>query len=398
MATHSLLAFSAAPVWANCSGSVAASRAVPDLPSPEAARGTAGHWVASSILLSYRDNTGDPLIASAYVGRTDPDGTLIDDEVAEGAEGFTRHVLALAQEFGGVQSLLIEHRVSGAHIHPEAGGTLDVALPLVGKDGKLRHLYLIDYKAGRRHVSPVENYQLIGYASSLLECYRVDGLADQNLIIDLQVYAPFQYKRDGPLSTWRVVASELRGHVNRMRSMAEQATNTPLLSAGAWCQYCPAVGRCDAAMRAGYNAWEVANLPYLIHTMDGGALATERAFVHNALALLKGRAEALDAEAVHRLQSGEVLPGLALQTGRSSWSWAVPDAVAIAMAAQFGIDAKTVSVKTPTQTVALASNAERVMIKEVLKAVTKTTPGTLRVGTATDSIMSSVFKPQPREQ
>lgn len=388
---ESLLRFSAAPMWANCSGSVAASRAVPNISGPEAERGTAGHWVAASVLLAYRDNTGDPLITRAYVGKAAPNGVVIDDEIADGAEGFVRHVLALAQEFGGVQALLIEYRVEGKHIHPEAGGTLDVALPLVGKDGQLHHLYIIDYKAGRRRVTPRGNYQLIGYASSLLEAYGVSGVGDQSLIVDLQIYAPFQYAKGGPATTWRVRASELRPYVNRMQHMAHEATTTPRLTAGEWCRDCPAVGRCDAAMQAGYNAWEAASLPYLIHTMGDAALATEREFVHNALALLKGRAEALDAEAMHRMGAGRVLPGLALESGRSSWSWSVDDAVAIAMARQFGLNIATTSAKTPTQTVALASAAERPMVQMVLESITKRAAGSLKITHAADSIMSKAF-------
>ena len=134
MSEHAPLPASGAPIWGNCSGHILARADYPDFETEDTRRGTAGHWVAAVVLQSYTATDGRPLLNCAkLVGQTAPNGYVIDDEVADGAQVYVDDVLQVCQQTGGLRSLLIEHRVFMPEIHQHNWGTLDTALVLLNR-------------------------------------------------------------------------------------------------------------------------------------------------------------------------------------------------------------------------------------------------------------------------
>lgn len=378
MGQHALLAPSAAPQWGHCAGSVKVNANQPDLGTLESREGTAAHWVCLDMCL--RNNVAD---ASALLGSVDPDGTVIDEKMVEGAQCMIDDVRAVQAEHGG--QLLIEHRVHMPHIHAENWGTLDCAVVLLFKDT----LYLTDYKHGHGIVDAKENLQLIDYMSGLVAELGID----RDITIVFRIVQPFAYRSTGPVDEWQCKLSELVPYFEQLKRQAHEAMGpNPTLTTGKHCQHCAGVGRCDAAKRAGYNFVDVMRAPYLIDTMDGASLANERTIIENGVILAKARLKAIEDDLKHRIKSGDASTGLALETGYGHKKWSVPDDVAINFAAQFDIDiGKTVAI-TPTQAISKAPKATRALFEHTLKAVTKRDARGLNLIKADDSISHRAFK------
>jgi len=267
---HAILAPSSAPQWGNCSGSVMASRHAPDLDSEESRRGTAAHWVGSETLESHK--RGEPRHCWDLVGKVAPNGVVIDEEMAEGADVYVSDVLAVAEEYGMVSEMMIEKRVAMPQIHAQNWGTLDCALAIL----RQRVIYLWDYKNGHREVLSRFNLQFIDYMAGLVNELGINGQQDQHIRVVMRAVQPFCYKAKGPVDEWSCMLSDLRGHFNQLASKAHEALTSPSLSTGPWCRDCHAVKTCSAARRASYNLIDYASAPYEMDAMTGPDLAVER--------------------------------------------------------------------------------------------------------------------------
>jgi hypothetical protein len=385
---HAILAPSSAPVWGYCSGSVQAQADAPDYETPEQAAGTAAHWVCSEVLLSLVDRTRQPELASDYVGRTALNGVMVTAEMCEAAHVYIHDVLQVAQEHGALQGLLIEHRVHMPAIHQQNWGTLDCALPLLDKGV----IYLWDFKFGHRECKAEENLQLIDYVAGLVNELKINGYAEQHTDVVMRIVQPRCYHADGPISEWRVKLSTLRGWWNHLEHAANMAMTNPRLTTGKHCRDCVAVGRCPAARKAAYSLIDYIDQPYDVDTLDGASLATEWRMLSDGLAAARARHEALEEDLRHRVSQGDTTTGLALKTTEGRLDWSVPVPQAIALAQQFGVDARKEAALTPTQTIAAAPAVIRPALQATLASVTKRPTSTSKLIPAADSKIAAVFK------
>lgn len=388
MSEHAVLAPSSAPQWGNCSGSVAAQANAPNLETEDSRRGTAVHHLGAIVLTNIKLG-GSPHMPYEYVGHGAPNGVVIDDEMAEGANVYVDDVFAVALQYSALHRLLVEHRVHMPQIHEQNWGTLDCALPL------LEHnlIYIWDYKNGHRENRAKHNLQLIDYVAGLITELGIDGVQDQSIRIVFRIVQPFCYKADGPIDEWSCMLSDLRPYFNQLRAMAHEALTNPKLSTGAWCRDCKAVKSCSAARRANYNFIDYANEPYEMDSMSGADLATERLILKGGLAVAKARLEAIDDDLKARIADGAVDTGLALQTSRGNLDWSIPPDQAIALAGQFGTDIAKLAAKTPTQAKAAVPRDLRAQFAQVLATVTRRESGGLKLVEAGDTIGARAFKP-----
>ena len=361
-------------MWGYCAGSVKANASVPDIETQESRDGTAAHWVALDCCL--RNGLSD---TSAFLGKTDPDGTVIDEAMCEGAQAIVDDVLEVYAEHGG--QLLIEHRVTMPRIHPENWGTLDCALHVPQKG----LLYLWDYKNGHGIVDAKGNLQLIDYSAGLP--------LDPNTTIIFRIVQPFAYRSQGPVDEWRVKLSDLLQYYNQLAYKAAEAMGpNPTMTTGKHCQHCKIVGRCGAAREAAYNYIDVVNAPYLIDDMDGASLALEQRIIENGLVMAKARLKDIEDNLKYRVKNGDTSTGLALETCYGNNNWTVSDAQAIAFAKQFGADIGKTVAKTPTQAIKAVPKDLREFFTTALKAVAKRKPKGLTLINAADSISHRAFK------
>lgn len=385
MSEHAPLPPSGAPQWGHCSAQPMVAQAAVNVETDATRAGTAGHWVVSECLGNWKAGTDS--LCKDWVGQTAPNGVVIDETMAEGAQAMVSDVLGVAHAHG-MPNMLIEHRVHMPQIHKDNWGTLDVAVPLL-REGLI---YLWDYKAGHRHVDVEGNLQLINYAAGLVNELNMNGYDDQHITVVFRIVAPFCYQAPGDTHEWRVKLSDLRGYFNQLNAKAHESRDSPCMSSGAWCRDCPAVGICAVGRKSIYNLIDYVNAPCEIDCMDNEAKAVERGVLTRGVALAKSRLEALEADLTDQVSKGAVVPGLALGTSYGREKYTIPVTEAIALASQFGVDAAKPGVLTPKQMKAAAAPALRAALGQVLKTVTERPAGGLKLINADDSIAARAFK------
>lgn len=375
MSAHAPLPPSGAPIWGNCSGSVLAQAAYPDVETPESREGTAAHWVMAEVLLNFQRQDRGPLLCSDYIGRTSPDGVVIDQKMADGADIIVQDVLAVCQKYGCLQDLHIEHRVFMPDIHPQNWGTVDVWVWVP----QIQTLFEWDYKHGHLENSAENNLQLINYSKGIVNFLQIDGWHDQQVKVVFRIVNPFFYSSRGPISEWISELSDLRGHYNILRQKAYEAFERPMLSSGPWCTHCKANRNCSAARIYTYNLINVVNRPYEMDDMNGAELAVEYGIVKEGFKVAKARLEALEDELVHRIRGGAADTGLTIESNPGRLKWTCEPGVAIALASQFDVDISAPGVLTPTQAKEKVPRELRENFKQVIKTVTDRPMGELKL-------------------
>lgn len=394
MSEHATLPPSGAEQWGHCAGSVKAQAALTSVETEEQRRGTAAHWVGSTVLESFR--LGTVLRCDSFVGRSAPNAIIIDEELAEGAQTWVDSVvdqidsLSVEMGFDLRDRLLIEHRVYMPQIHPtENWGTLDTALYVPG----IRRLFIWDYKNGNRDCQAEGNLQLADYLAGLVEYFQIDSITEQHTEVVARIVQPFCYYSKGPIKEWVFTLSDLRSEWNHLSAQAHEALGpNPRLTTGKWCTDCDAVGVCAAARQAGYNFIDVVKGPYHMDQMAGADLATERLILQDGLSVGKARLEAIEDEIGHRVRKGESDSGLTLETSRGREKWNIPHKQVIALCSQLGVDASTEAVKTPKQTRDSAPKEVRPFLEKIMRNVTGRSPGKLKLVPAEKSKAARAFK------
>lgn len=393
---HAPLAPSAAPQWANCSGSVMANATAPDTEVPRTRAGTASHWVVSEGLEYWKKQGLGSCTANEWHDSLAPNGVAIDDEMCEGAQVFLDNASEIVQRHDALQLMLVEQKVEMPHIHPQNYGTLDLAIPLLNyeRGGRVTSgkIYLLDYKFGHRANSAFANYQLLDYLQGLVKLYNIDGEAEQFIEVEFQIVQPFSYHAANKIDTWTESVANLRGYVNQMIAKAQEAFTNPSFSSGPWCRDCRAIHRCQTAQKGNYSLIDYVNDPCVILNMNGSDLATERAILEQGITTTKARLEAIEEELRHRLNKGEAVDsGLALQSAYGNLGWDVPAKQAIALASMFNVDAAKADILTPTQTIAKASKEMKPLLKKVMKNISSRPPKGLKLIEAKDSFTARAF-------
>lgn len=389
--SHAILAPSSASVWGRCTGSVNAQRGRPNPETPQSREGTAAHWVMSEVLLNFKHTGRGPLLASDYIGKTAPNGVVIDEKMAEGAQVIVDDVLKICQSTGSLQSLLVEQRVAMPRIHPENWGTLDVSIPLLERG----YLYIWDYKHGHRPVDAAGNEQLIDYVAGLVEMFAIDGAMDQHVTVCIRIVQPFAYKASGPVSEWVLRLADLRGAFNLLHAKAHEAMGpNPTLTTGLHCRDCLALADCSAARGMAYNLIDLVNAPFSMDAMTTADKAAERMILREGKAVLDARLEAIEEDLRHRIANGDTTAGLTLESKPGKLEFTVEDNVAAAFALQFGVDISKPGVVTPTQAVTKAPAAIRPAFEQALKAITRRPSGALNLIAATESRTARAFQPR----
>jgi len=125
---------------------------MPNPDTEDTRAGTAAHWVMADKLtaLVRHHKAGTPMEqldtdCTMYLGRQAPNGVIVDEGIAEGAQVMVDDVMEVCRRFDCLRDLLIEHRVYMPKIHPENWGTLDAGVYLPQR----RVLFLWDYKNRR---------------------------------------------------------------------------------------------------------------------------------------------------------------------------------------------------------------------------------------------------------
>lgn len=335
---HAFCAPSTASRWKVCALSAALERAYPADESEESREGTAAHWVVEQCI------KGMP----PTLRQLAPNGVAVTDEMMDGAqlvvETLHRHLGPHWQSM-----IMVEQRVQIARIHREhCWGTPDYFAWARMPDGRFA-LFVFDYKFGHDPVEVFENDQLVTYTAGILG--QSPNIDDQLVIVTMVIIQPRSSHRDGSVRSWRVLASDLRGQINKLAMAAEAATRPDALATPDpdACANCSARAHCEAAQK---GAWVAAaraqrSIP---HDLSPHALGLELHYLERAQGMLEARVKGLQAQAEAMLTSGQTVPFYRMgnKASRLKWKYA-PEAV-IGLGMMSGKDLRApVDVITPTQ-------------------------------------------------
>ena len=327
---------SAAPVWGNCAGSVFATLTEPEAPTnARTVEGNAAHWVIESCL---KQGIREP---GVFLDKNDPDGTVINREMVDGAQMMIDDVYAVCDEYQAHDRLLIEHPLKMPHIHSENYGTPDVLLHLPEIDS----VWIWDYKHGHLSVSAIDNLQLVNYLAGL----GIDGQRDQRTSVVAKIVQPYAFDKHGPIKEWRFVLSDLRGQWNILRYQAELAhSDDPTLSPGKHCRYCTALYKCPAAKDFIHTVFERS---YDMEIMDTSNLGVEKRMLDIAAGLIKSRSSAIEEKLYHLATMGDFSGGHVLESKQGRRVWDGDHEVIKALFSQIGVDISKESLITPSQAI-----------------------------------------------
>jgi hypothetical protein len=330
MSAHAMLSPSKRSRWALCPGSIREEAKYPDEGSgPAAIDGTHSHT-----LLEHCIKTGltDPM---DQVGETftDHEGTFKVD-----ADRAARVKIAIdyirERSMNGMFKVISEQRVDPKFLlgRDDLSGTVDCQI--IGPDW----IELIDYKDGMGVVNAEGNMQLEQYAYGVLAELKlpVNSVYPFNTIRMTIIQPKLALKSMVPITFSEVPVSNLMGNMGTIiaQAAATDKPDAPLVPGDSQCKFCRAKGSCAALAsnvmkEVGVMFQPVTQLPDVAQqsankdpsTMDDAQIAQ----IMEAAPLMRQLLEAVEKEALRRMESGQIIPGLKLVNGRGSRAWALPE-------------------------------------------------------------------------
>jgi hypothetical protein len=330
VSTHAQLSPSKRHRWALCPGSIREEAKYPDERSGAAAiDGTHSHTLLEKCIL--RNVTPDFFFATTM---KDHEGEFVVD-----ADRVARVQVALdyinERSVGGMFKIIPERRVDPQHLlgRDDLSGTVDVQIH--GPDW----IELIDYKDGMGVVEAEGNMQLEQYAYGVLAGYKLPVNVEYPVkTIRMTIIQPkLALKGMRPITSWEVPVSYLLGNIGTIvvQAAATDAPDAPLVPGESQCKFCRAKGSCAAL--AGNVMKEVGIMfqPVVNQTLDVAQQSADKdpatmddqqiRQIMEAAPLMRQLLEAVEKEAMRRMEAGQSIPGLKLVHGRGSRAWALPE-------------------------------------------------------------------------
>ena len=331
MSTHAQLSPSKRHRWALCPGSIREEAKFPDERSGAAAiDGTHSHT-----LLEHCINRGlsDPMDEVGDVF-ADDDGTFVVD-ADRAARVKTAIEYIRERSMNGMFKVISEQRVDPQHLlgRDDLSGTVDCQI--IGPDW----IEIIDYKDGMGVVSAEGNMQLEQYAYGVLAGYKLPINVEYPVkrIIMTIIQPKLALKGMKPITSHEVSVRDLLANMGTIivHAAATDAPDAPLVPGESQCKFCRAKGSCAAL--AGNVMKEVGIMfqPVVTETLDVAQQSADKdpaqmddaqiRQIMEAAPLMRQLLEAVEKEALRRLEAGTPIPGLKLVHGRGSRAWALPE-------------------------------------------------------------------------
>ena len=353
MSDHAKLSPSKRSRWALCPGSIREEAKYPDTGSgPAAADGTHSHT-----LLEYciKNGLSDPM---DQVGETftDHEGTFkVDADRAARVKSAIEYIRE--RSMNGLFSVISEQKVDPEFLlgRKDLSGTVDCQI--IGPD----FLELIDYKDGMGVVTAEGNMQLEQYAYGVLAGYKlpVNGAFPFSRVIMTIVQPKLAMKGMKPITSHEVTVKSLMDNIGTivLQAAATDKPDAPLVPGESQCKFCRAKGSCAAlagnvmkevgimfqpkgnqiitpeqmfadTAKMWDKAVENATLDIAQQSADKDPAQMDDAQIRQimeAAPLMRQLLEAVEKEAMRRMESGISIPGLKLVHGRGSRAWALPE-------------------------------------------------------------------------
>lgn len=331
MSDHAKLSPSKRSRWALCPGSIREEAKYPDTGSgPAAADGTHSHTLLEHCI---KNGLSDPM---DQVGETftDHEGEFkVDADRAARVKSAIEYIRE--RSMGGLLPVISEQRVDPAFLlgRDDLSGTVDCQI--IGGDT----LELIDYKDGMGIVTAEGNLQLEQYAYGVLARLRlpVNGNYPFSTVRMTIIQPKLAMKGMKPITSHEVSVRDLMANMGTIitQAAATDAPDAPLVPGDSQCKFCRAKGSCSALANNVMKEVGVMFQPVVTETLDVAQQSADKdpstmddaqiRQIMEAAPLMRQLLEAVEKEALRRLESGGSIPGLKLVNGRGSRAWALPE-------------------------------------------------------------------------
>ncbi len=331
MTVHAQLSPSKRHRWALCPGSIREEAKYPDERSGAAAiDGTHSHT-----LLEHCIDRGltDPMDEVGDVFADDDGSFVVDADRAARVKVAIEYIRE--RSMNGMFKVISEERVDPKHLlgRDDLSGTVDCQI--IGDDW----IEIIDYKDGMGIVSAEGNMQLEQYAYGVLAGYKLPVNVEYPVkrIIMTIIQPKLALKGMKAITSWERGVRDMLTNLGTIvvQAAATDAPDAPLVPGESQCKFCRAKGSCAAL--AGNVMKEVGIMfqPVVTQTLDVAQQSADKdpatmddqqiRQIMEAAPLMRQLLEAVEKEALRRLESGQSIPGLKLVHGRGSRAWALPE-------------------------------------------------------------------------
>lgn len=337
---------SAAPYWSKCHAYPRMHASYPDISDTTVREeGTAFHWAALMTWLGHQ----------VLLGTMAPNKVPISDDMLDAIPGYIDFI----RTWGPTARL--EFSVSAASIHPQCGGQIDAN----AVDWVRKRIYVGDAKFGYRPVDPFGNKQCLVYVKGLVDFLGIRDDADW--IVEIWIYQPRAYRREGPWQSWKVKLVDLRGEFERLGMAAHNTMSAnPTARPGSHCEHCNGRYDCQAFADDVGGALETAG-DMVQQDLPPAAVEVELQRIERALDLLNARRTGLEARAEHFLIQGKILKHYGMEPSRGKLVWKEGmESTVIELAEVMGLPlAKPRVPITPTQAKAFLDRIDPTMVGEL---------------------------------
>lgn len=335
MSDHARLSPSKRHRWALCPGSIREEAKFPDeRTSPAAIDGTHSHTLLDHCV---KAGLADPTSMVGVKMKDDDGEFVVDADRAARVKTAIEYVKSRVAELNGLAEVIAETRVDPQWFthRDDLSGTVDIQIIGGGV------LEIVDYKDGMGIVSAEENPQLEQYAmGKLAECKLGWNVPEQYPWREVRmtiIQPKLALKGMSPITTWTVPVKYLLDRLSVLSAQARATDdpNAPLVPGESQCKFCRAKGSCAAL--AGNVMKEVGIMfqPVVTETLDVAQQSADKdpaqmddqqiRQIMEAAPLMRQLLEAVEKEALRRLEAGTPIPGLKLVHGRGSRAWALPE-------------------------------------------------------------------------
>ena len=337
MSTHAQLSPSKRHRWALCPGSIREEAKFPDERSGAAAiDGTHSHTLLEYCVQYNRFI--DPMTQIGAKFEDDDGDFVVDQARAERVKIAVDYIAKRVEEEKTpffIPKVLSEERVDPQFLlgRDDLSGTVDVQIH------GYEVLELIDYKDGMGIVSAKGNMQLEQYAYGVLAQFKLPVNVDYPVkTIRMTIIQPkLALKGMNPITSHDVPVRELLTNLGKIvvQAAATDAPDAPLVPGESQCKFCRAKGSCAALASNVMKEVGIMFQPVVTQTLDVAQQSADKdpaqmddtqiRQIMEAAPLMRQLLEAVEKEALRRLEAGQSIPGLKLVHGRGSRAWALPE-------------------------------------------------------------------------
>lgn len=334
MTAHAELSPSRRHRWALCPGSIREEAKFPEQPSGDAAvDGTHSHTLLEHCV---KAALADPSTMDGVRMKDHEGEFVVTADRAERVKVAIDYITDRVTETGGLAKVIAETRVNPHWFtgRDDLSGTVDVQID--GPDV----LEIIDYKDGMGLVSPIGNLQLEQYAiGKLAECrlgHNVPSMYPWTTVRLTIIQPKLRTKGLPAIASVEMPIADLLARVPVLsdQAAATDKPDAPLVPGESQCKFCRAKGSCKALADNAMKEIGVMFQPTVTMadiaqqsadkdpaTMDADQIRQ----ILEAAPLMRQLLDAVEKEALRRMDAGQEIPGLKLVNGRGSRAWALPE-------------------------------------------------------------------------